>query len=248
MFIFLFGYLDFFFRVWLPGRASSLPARARYMQRWSRHFLRVFGCHVTVQGSAPAEGILVSNHLSYVDVVVYGSIRPFVFLSKNEVRSWPVVGPMTRFAGTLYIRREDKAEIVRLGGELTPVVNAGVPVVMFLEGTSSGGETVLPFGSGLLSAVEKNGWPVCAAWIHYSMREGSVADEICYWRDMTFFPHLLNLLSLESFHAHVSFDTPLTAKLDRKEMARELHARVCRLKDAHLAGGVTADKSPASPA
>jgi hypothetical protein len=68
------------------------------------------------------------------------------------------------------------------------------------------------------------------------MPEGSVSDEICYWRDMTFFPHLLNLLSRESFQAYVSFDTPLTAKLDRKEMARQLHARVCRLKDEHLGG------------
>jgi 1-acyl-sn-glycerol-3-phosphate acyltransferase len=234
--IFLSAYLDFFFRIWLAGKASSIPERARYMQRWSRQFLRVFNCTVTAQGSPPAAGILVSNHLSYLDVIVFGSIRPFVFLSKREVRSWPVVGLMTCFAGTLYIQRQDKAEIVRLGAELQPVVEAGVPVVMFLEGTSSGGDQVLPFGSGLLSSVEKNGWPACAAWIHYSMPEGSVSDEICYWRDMTFFPHLLNLLSRESFRAYVSFDTPLTAKLDRKEMARELHARVCRLKDEHLGG------------
>lgn len=231
--IFLVAYLDFFFRVWLRGRASSIPARARYMQRWSWHFLRVFNCSVTVQGIPPAGGILVSNHLSYVDVIVFGSIRPFVFLSKHEVRSWPVVGLMTRFAGTLYIKRQDKTEIIRLGGELSPVVQAGIPVVMFLEGTSSGGDTILPFGSGLLSGVEHNGWPITPAWIHYTIREGSVPDEICYWRDMTFFPHLLNLLSREGFRAHVSFGSPMTTKLDRKSMARELHGQVCQLRDEY---------------
>jgi len=62
-----------------------------------------------------------------------------------------------------------------------------------------------------------------------------MADEVCYWRDMTFFPHLLNLLSKKEIEAFVSFGAPIDGKMDRKEMARELHTRVCGLKDAHLA-------------
>ena len=228
--LFLFAYLDFFLRVWLPGRAGSISARARWMQWWSRNFLALMHCTVTVRGQPPTAGVLVSNHLSYVDVLVYGSIRPFVFLSKSEVRSWPVVGMLTRFAGTLFIQRESRSDVARLGPDMVPAVNSGVVVTLFLEGTSTDGQTVLPFRSALLSTAEQHGWPVSAGWIHYTLAGGSVAEEICYWRDMTFFPHLLNLLSREKFDALVCFDEPLAAKMDRKEMARELHARVCRLK------------------
>ena len=131
------------------------------------------------------------------------------------------------------IRRDNRADVVRLGADMVPVVNAGVPVTLFLEGTSSDGERVLPFRSSLLAPALEHGWPVCPAWIHYGLAEGSVADEVCYWRDMTFVSHFLNLLSKRRIQAFVSFGSPITEQMDRKEMARELHSRVCRLKDLH---------------
>jgi lyso-ornithine lipid O-acyltransferase len=232
--LFLIAFLDFFFRLWLCGKASSLHARASWMQSWARRFLGILNGKVSIQGTPPARGMLVSNHLSYVDVLVFGSLQPLVLVSKSEVRSWPVIGPLTRCAGTLYIRRQSKSDVGRLADDMVAVVNAGVVVTLFLEGTSSDGSTVLPFRSSLLGPVEAHHWPVTPAWIHYRMEQGSVADEICYWRDMTFFPHLLNLLSKDGFEAFVSFGSPLNCEMDRKEMARVLHAEVCQLKAAHL--------------
>ena len=63
------------------------------------------------------------------------------------------------------------------------------------------------------------------------MANGSVQNEICYWGDMTFFPHILNLFSRKGFDAFVRFDEPVKNKMERKELAEELHTRVCRLKD-----------------
>lgn len=231
--LFSFAYLDFVFRIWLTGRASSIRCRANWLQSWSNRFLRILNAKVTFSGTPPPRGILVSNHLSYIDILVLGSLQPLVLVSKSEVRSWPVIGVLTRCAGTLYVRRESRTDVGRLNREIADVANRGVIVALFPEGTSSNGSTVLPFRSSLLGPAEQNGWPVTPAWIHYTLRDGSVADEICYWRDMTFFPHLLNLLSKESFEASVSFGEPVAGGLDRKEMACELHTRVCALKERH---------------
>jgi lyso-ornithine lipid O-acyltransferase len=234
--LFASAFLDFVFRLWLGGKADSIAARAQWLKFWSGRLLRIIHVDVRSQGRPPANGILASNHLSYLDVLVLACFQPMVFVSKSEVGSWPVVGRLTRCAGTLYIVRQQKADAIRLGEEMVKVVEAGVVVVLFPEGTSSDGATVLPFRSPLLASAAERGWPVTGAWIHYALRDGSAADEVCYWRDMIFGPHLLNLLSKKRIEAFVSFGSPLEGEMDRKEMARALHSQVCGLKNAYLAG------------
>lgn len=239
--VFLFAGLDFFFRMKLTGKASSVHHRSVWLQRWCRNFLKSVNGRVTWDGRPPSRGLLASNHLGYVDILAYGAIQPLVFLSKADVRSWPVIGILTACAGTLYIRRESRSDVLPIAGQMKAVVDAGVPVVVFLEGTSSGGDTVLPFRSSLLAPAAEHGWQVTPAWVTYELADGSVAEEVAYWRDMTFFPHLIKLLGKEGFEARVHFGEPVTAKMDRKAMAKELHSRVCGLMDRHR------DKAPAPP-
>ena len=228
--------VHYIFTVWLVGKHSSIPARAAWLQVWAHNYFKLLNGRLTWDGIPPKNGVLVSNHLSYVDILTYGSIMPMVFLSKSEVRSWPVIGWLTRCAGTLYIRRQTKSDVVPLATEMDNVVKTGTVITLFLEGTSTGGDVVLPFRSSLLSTTEDHGWPVTPAWVHYSMTTGSVSDEVCYWRDMTLFPHLLNLLlKKEGFSAHVCFGETITEKMDRKTLAKELHARVCQMREKHLA-------------
>ena len=234
--VFFTAFLDFGVRLWLRGRAGSIKDRALFLQRWARVFSRVFHLEIQARGTPPARGLLVANHLSYLDILSFGSRYPMVFVSKSEVASWPVVGALTRCAGTLYIVRGQKSDVVRLGNEMVAVLEQGVLVTLFPEGTSSDGSAVLPFRSSLLAPVESRGWPATPAWVHYELDEGSVVDEVCYWRDMTFGAHLLNVLSKRRIRATVCFGTPVTGIDDRKELARELHARVCQLKDEFLAG------------
>jgi 1-acyl-sn-glycerol-3-phosphate acyltransferase len=226
--------IDFIFGIWLAGKSANLQVRAQWLQRWCKVYLHILNARVIWKGEPPTRGILVSNHLSYLDILVYGSICPMVFISKSEVRSWPVIGAFTRCAGTLYIRRQSKADVARLGADMVPVVNAGVVVTMFPEGTSTGGDKILPFHSSLLAPAEAHDWSVTGAWLNYSVEDGSVREEICYWRDMTFLPHILNVFSKRGFEAFIQFDTPLPGKLDRKEMAQQLQARISRIRAVHL--------------
>jgi 1-acyl-sn-glycerol-3-phosphate acyltransferase len=119
---------------------------------------------------------------------------------------------------------------------MAPVVEAGVVVTLFLEGTSSDGSKVLPFHSSLLAPVEERDWPVTPAWIHYTLQDGTMSEDVCYWGDMTFFTHFLKMLTKKSIQAHVRFGAPMTGKPGRKELAKGLHAQVCRMKQEYEAG------------
>ena len=112
--------------------------------------------------------------------------------------------------------------------EITAALGAGVLVVLFPEGTSSGGESVLPFKSSLLEPATRQSHSLTAGHLRYDLRDGNASEEVCYWKDMTLLPHLINLLS----KASVRFTRIGRGSTNRKELARQLHSEVLRLKEA----------------
>ena len=211
---------------------SVSTARALWLQQACRRILRVFNVWVRTTGPIPARGLLVSNHLSYLDILVLGAITPAAFVAKHDVRSWPVLGWFARLAGTVFVRREKRTHAARAITEIKQTLDNGALVVLFPEGTSSGGKTVLPFKSALLAPAAQQNLPLSAGFIRYSLEDGIVADEVCYWRDMTLVPHLINLLGKRGISAHVFFTQIQRGGGDRKELARRLHSEVMRLKEA----------------
>jgi lyso-ornithine lipid O-acyltransferase len=216
--------------------SPSLRARTIWLQRSSRRMLQFLAVEVETQGAPPSVGLLVSNHLTYLDILVLATLTPVVFVSKSEVRHWPVFGWFSRLGGTLYVDRTRRSDVARLGGEIRAVLNDGHLVVLFPEGTSSDGRDVLPFKSSLLEPVSGAQYPLTIAHLGYVLAEGSVANDICYWGGMTFLPHFLKLLTKRGIQAHVHFAPIETPAIQRKDLARQLHAEVIRLKN--LAGQV----------
>ena len=170
--------------------------RARWLQNVCRRALRVFHLELRVAGTIPSNGLLVCNHLSYLDIIVLGATAPCVFVSKREVRRWPVFGWFASLAGTLFLRRDKRSDVARLTREMRRLLDTGALVVLFPEGTTSDGRDVLPFKSSLLEPATRQPHGLSAGFIEYALADGSVADEVCYWRDMTLAPHLLNLLAV----------------------------------------------------
>jgi len=207
-------------------------ARARWLQQVCRRALRVFGVQLRVSGPIPSNGMLVCNHLSYLDILVLGATAPCVFVSKCEVRRWPVFGWFASLAGTLFLRRDRRSDVESVAREMRRVLDTGALVVLFPEGTTSDGREVLPFKSALLQSATEQPHALSAAFIEYSLHDGSVADEVCYWRDMTLLPHLLNLIGKRGLEARLSFAEPKQPSTDRKQLARRLHSEVVRLKEA----------------
>ncbi len=184
-------------------------------------------------GPIPSHGLLIANHLSYLDIVLIAALTPVRFVCKSEVKSWPVFGFFARCGGSIFINRTRRTETTRANGELTIALNGGQLSVLFPEGTSTGGTSVLPFKSSLLEPVVGADQLVFVAHISYALAEGKVADDVCYWGDMTLLPHLFKLLGKRGLRARIAF-APITKRpSDRKELAKQLHREVLRLKQSH---------------
>jgi 1-acyl-sn-glycerol-3-phosphate acyltransferase len=217
---------------WLTVRKdqhTKRKAQAEWLHRSCRRVARMLSIRVEMFGSLPREGLVVSNHLSYVDIILLASIGRFAFVSKAEVADWPVFGLCAKLAGTVFIDRTRRGEVAPVAEEMGAVLRSGVPLVLFAEGTSTGGDTVLPFKPALFSPAATLGISVTPCAINYTMKDGSVADEICYWGDDVFGPHLFNLLGKLGVTAKIRFGTPHPASSGRKELARTLHAEVLDL-------------------
>jgi len=226
------GACDYFLNVKLRGRAGSIAARTAWMGGMARSFLWALGVEVAYVGEPPSQGVLVSNHVSYLDILVHASRMPLVFISKAEVAHWPIFGPLTQWAGTLYIRRELRSDVLRVAAEMPTVLEAGFVLAFFPEGTSSSGEGVLPFRASLLAPMVQNGWQITPSFLRYELEpgDGAVEEEVAYYRPETVLgPHLLNLLGKRRVRATLTYGEPQAPGSDRKALAIRLHEEVCAL-------------------
>ena len=203
--------------------------RAKWLHRCCGKGLSRLGIPVEVVGRFPQRGLMVSNHLSYLDILVYSSIAPYVFVSKREVRSWPVFGVMAAMAGTVFIDRSRNADALRVNDEMLEALAKDAVVVLYAEGTSSNGQAVLPFRPALFEGVVKSAVPITPAHISYRLSDGDPGDDIAYWGDHSFLPHLLRLLSRHGVRARVAFSPDAHTFDDRKVAAQRMHDEVEQL-------------------
>lgn len=209
------------------GRGDARAGRIAWMQWMSRRFLSVLHCRVSSFGTVPLRGLVASNHLGYVDILVLGSLCPAIFVAKSDVNAWPVFGWLSRHAGTIFVSRDDPTQVPAQLAEMDKPLRDGIPVVMFPEGTSSDGTHVLPFRSSLFESTIRSGQVVTPVAIAYDLMEsGSVGEEVAYWGDHTLVPHLFNLFSKPRFEARVVFGLSRPTESDRKLEAVRLHAEV----------------------
>lgn len=225
-----------FFVIWgigLPFVALSARLWARWrafiLRTISRGLLATMGARVESTGDPPrAPFLLVSNHLSYIDILVLASRLDAVFVSKQEIASWPVIGILCRAMGTVFINRESRRDISRVLEEMDHKLNCDVGIVLFPEGTSTNGSEVLRFLPSLLEIAVRLGRPVEYASLRYFTAEGQppASDTVCWWGDTVFAPHFLRLLSLTGFQVSLAFGSEPIESSDRKTLAAELREAV----------------------
>ncbi len=207
----------------------DLAERAAWLTHSCRSVLASLGITVSVEGSMPPHGLIVSNHLSYLDILCYGSVAPCLFVSKSEVRTWPVFGRLATNGGTIYVDRKSRTDAGRVAREIERALRGGIRVVLFPEGTSSSGDTVLPFHAPLLESAIRAGARVTPASIAYEMEGGDPRRDVCYWGDMTFATHFIGLLGKGRVHVEIAFGPSREHLRDRKTAARLLHDDVVTL-------------------
>ncbi|MCB1058200.1 MAG: 1-acyl-sn-glycerol-3-phosphate acyltransferase [Acidobacteria bacterium] len=192
---------------------------------WGRWLTRALGTRTTVEGAPPAAPfLLVTNHLGYLDIPLLASLADCTFIAKAEIASWPVAGMLCRSVDTIFVDRESRRDVVRVGEQITRVLEEGRGVVLFAEATTSPGETVQPFKTSLLAPVARLGLPVHHATLSYRTDAGQppARDSVCWWGETEFLPHFLGLLRLPKIYATVRFGANPIQDSDRKELAERL--------------------------
>jgi 1-acyl-sn-glycerol-3-phosphate acyltransferase len=214
----------------LPRDPSRMQC-ARWLHESCAHALRALNVQIAIEGEPPRGGLIVSNHLSYLDIPVLSATLPCVFVSKAEVEDWPIFGRYARWAGSVFVRRHDRADAARANTNIGDALQNGVPVVLFPEGTTTDGERVLRFHSTMLQPAIDADAPITPCAIGYELDEGDPAREVAWWGDMTLLPHIWNLLGKRCISARVVFGEPIEAGGDRKELSAVLHEEVVRLHE-----------------
>ena len=214
---------------WLRSPVRRTAWQGRIKTRWARGIAGIIGMRIRVTGTPPrGTFVLVANHLSYLDVILLQTQVQATFVAKAEVNTWPILGWLTRIAGTLFIDRKQHKDILRINALIEAVLQRGDGVVFFPEGTSSKGDKVYPFKASLLDLAARQHRAVTSAALHYRTPPGETPAHlaVCWWGDMTFADHLLNVLKLPYFEAGLVFGSPSIQEADRKALARKLTEQV----------------------
>jgi len=221
----------------LLTRPATREQRAEWLHRFCARAVRKMGIAIRAAGKYPDRGVVISNHLGYLDIVVFAALHRCVFVSKAEIRTWPLLGWMTTMSGTVYVDRGRGGSAMRASAGMNAAAEAGLPVVFFPEGTTSKGDTVLKFHSGLLAQAMQSGQPIWAAHIRYRLTQdnapGLTLAEVSYWDDTPLPKHIFRLLAIRGIEVEVRFaEAPLAFSEDvsqRKLAAVEARAAVMRL-------------------
>ena len=223
-----------FYGLWqhrkLPRDATRAES-ARWLHESCARGLRALDARLSVSGEFPATGLMVSNHLSYLDILAFSAAVPCVFVSKAEVNDWAIIGRYARWAGTVFVIRHDRTDAARANVSVGESLQNGVPVVLFPEGTTTDGQRVLRFHSTMLQPTIDAGTLITPCAITYELDEGNVGTEVCWWGAMPLLPHFWNLMGKKNIRAHVAFGEPVVAAGDRKELSHTLHQQVVRLHE-----------------
>lgn len=179
----------------------------------------------------PQQGLLVSNHLSYLDIVVYAASAPCIFVSKVEVRSWPLIGLAASCAGTIFLDRSSKASAAATAEHMYAVLAEGVPVLLFPEGTSTDGSAVLKFHSTLFEPAIAHGVPVSTGAIRYLDGADYVERDLCYYGDIHFAPHLLETMGRDGVTARLDYSSQSHVYTHRRAAADEARKEIVALRE-----------------
>jgi lyso-ornithine lipid O-acyltransferase len=226
---------------------KSLP------HQWQKFMCRLLGFKVTVNGNL-SQGrplLLVSNHVSWSDILVLGSLAEVSFIAKSEVKAWPLFGTFAKLQRTVFVDRDRKHKAIDQAREIAERLHRGDILILFAEGTTSDGNRVLPFKSSLFGAARaaldvKNGdavdhvliQPVSIAYTRVQgLPMGRYHRKVVAWPGtMPFVKHFLGLLRAGAIDIEVSFGEPVMfdRTSDRKELSRRFERQIRSMTNAAL--------------
>jgi 1-acyl-sn-glycerol-3-phosphate acyltransferase len=215
--------------------AATAEQRQQHISVWAQAFLRIIDVELRITGSVVTNGplLVVANHISWLDILVMLAVQPVRFVSKHEIKTWPLIGWLATNVGTLYIERASRRDAMRVVHQIAAAltVTDGLPpsiIAIFPEGTTTDGSTVLPFHGNLIQSALSADAPVQPVTLRFLDADtGTISLTPAYIDDDTLLSSVWRLLSSASVQAHVHFAEPERAQgRDRRAWAADLQRRV----------------------
>jgi 1-acyl-sn-glycerol-3-phosphate acyltransferase len=217
------------------------------IQVWALEMLARLAIKLVVHGQPPLTGpvLLAANHISWLDIVVMHAARHCRFISKDDVRHWPLVGTLATGAGTLYLTRASRRDAMRVVHQMAECLAQGDVLAVFPEGTTGDGTTLLPFHANLLQAPIVADAPVQPVALQFTdAHTGALSLAPCYVGDDTLLQSLWRTLCTPNLVAVVRFGEPQRAQgRDRRVWAGDLRATIAAMRGDSGAQGMTSTYS-----
>ncbi len=223
-----------FFTILLVFPRIEQEEREHRIQVWSAKMLACIGIELRVTGKAMVPGplLLVANHISWLDITSLHAARFCRFVSKADIKQWPLIGRLATGVGTLFIERESRRDAMRVVHHMTDSLRQGDVIGVFPEGTTSDGTSLLPFHANLLQAAivaEVPVQPVAITFIDASTGQRSAAP--CNVDDDTLMGSIWRTLCASGIVVVITFGEPQRAEgRDRREWAHALREDVSALR------------------
>ncbi len=204
-------------RIFLAGRRATQWNDA-IVVTWNRAVCRILNLRLHIHGRPdPLAGLIVANHISWLDIIAIGAQGPCLFIAKREVADWPVLGYLAKRIGTLFVQRGDAAQSAVVAERMVWRLRQGKRLVLFPEGTTSTGNRVLTFQSKLFRPAQQAGTHVQALALRY---EGEAARYAPFVGEDAFLPHLLGILKLDRIDLHLCYCPAILPGMGPNTLAR----------------------------
>ena len=222
--------------------------------RWSRQLISTLGLRIVTTGSPPSHGLLVANHISWLDIFAINAVAPTIFLSKDDVLHWPIIGWLARQAGTLFLSRGSRAAAQRAKEQIIDHLRDGKLVGVFPEGTTSLGDDVLPFHAALFQSAIDAEVDVAPVLIRYTDRQGAATQATAYVGETSLWECTQSVLGARGLSVHIDF-LPAVPSIhcERRHLSHHCHQLIRRAQASVIPnrevepGGCTVIETPADP-
>jgi len=205
---------------------------------WLQWFSAIVKLQIARDGELPEQGaLLVSNHISWLDIIVIGQYLPAYFVAKSDISNWPVIGFLARQGGTIFIRRGNKQHIKITAEKMLWLLKQNSSIIAFPEGTTTKGDEVLHFHASLFQPALLTKSVIQPVALQY---QGTAKEHAPFVGDDDFVSHLLKMLTLDKIEVRLSFLPVINSSgKDRHSVSLETRARIWE----KIAGDLAADNS-----
>ena len=213
----------------------SAAGRRRQIQRWSAQLLRIFRVNVEIAGDSTGihaeglPGVIVANHVSWLDIFVINAMQPCRFVAKSDIRDWPLLGYLCARSDTIFISRGSRRDVRATFKRLVAGIEAGERVAFFPEGTTAAQGTLLPFHANLFQAPIDAAVSLQPLALRYLDPQGRLYAGVDYIGETTFLESMLVILRGPAVQAQIVLLDPIassSADGNRRMLSQATHAAI----------------------